>query len=280
MNERFAVRRATISSGSLADEEYVVKLVEAGTGKIRCTASLIADHLLLTAAHCLVEGGAELCAEMETEGGPSMIRVVDSFVHPAFAVLEPMASQFQNDVAVLGLALPVSLRPVELELGTGTQQGDRVRVVGYGRTGAREHDEGVKRGTEMSVSSTTDRQLTLTGSALPCVFDSGAPVLSVLTGRQLGVVSSGDAECASYATAMSVSAVSAFLEAHVQSPPATSDSNKACSVFATHAQGNDATGCSASAAPASTGGLDVSFILGLLGLQRLRRSRAARSLLS
>jgi secreted trypsin-like serine protease len=280
MNERFAVSRAAISSGSVAGEEYVVKLMEARTGKIRCTASLIADHLLLTAAHCLVEGGAELCAEIEIEGGSSIVRVVDTFVHPAFDVLEPMASRFQNDVAVLGLALPVSLRPVELDLGTSAQQGDRVRVVGYGRTGAGEHDEGVKRGAEMSVSSTTDLQFTLTGSALPCVFDSGAPVLSILTGRQIGVVSSGDAECVSHATAVSVSAVSMFLEAHVQSPPATNDSNEACSVFATHAQANDATGCSESAGPASTGCVDVSFILGLLSLQRLRRSRTARSLMS
>lgn len=281
MDEPLAVNVATVTAGNPAPEaEYVVKLTDARTHALRCTASLIGPRLLLTAAHCLVEGtadrGAELCATLETTSGTTRVRVADSFVHDDFAVLGPMATSFANDLAVLELARPVSVVPLELELEASAEAGEAVQVLGYGRTSAEQHDEGQRRTTLATVASTTAADFTLAGPTLPCVFDSGGPVLSMASGRQLGVVSSGDAECASHARIMALNAAAAFIDPYLQSNQSSdSDDNGECA-RPDEPDGAQA-GCNAAAAPALASQGELWLMLGLVAARRRWRATSERS---
>lgn len=113
-------------------------------GKGFCTAALIREHLILTAAHCLYnEDGSLIPAERFSfqagfrNGRAEATRAIRRTIpHPdyLFGNGQPVPQGVAVDIALLELARPIRttrIRPYETTAHPIT--GDRVRVVSYGR---------------------------------------------------------------------------------------------------------------------------------------------------
>lgn len=142
-------------------------------------------------------------------------------LHPDFAVTGPLSSGFAHDLALLRLPVDAPLTPGRVELGMPVEVSELVRIVGFGRTRAGVSDEGTRREGEARVAALNDGTFELEGASQPCVFDSGGLVAAVDGGAQVGVVSSGAADCESGARITRLDVESTFLETYLA---ATSDS--------------------------------------------------------
>lgn len=115
-----------------------------GGGLATCSATLIGDEWLLTAAHCVSRTDVSLIA---FGAGGSFGFGSEVFVHPDWV---DGAFTSGNDLALVRLASPiVDIEPARLVSGP-IGQGDQLTAVGYGRTGggifgAQPGTEGTKR---------------------------------------------------------------------------------------------------------------------------------------
>jgi hypothetical protein len=275
-NER---RMNGITSGvPTSDYEYVVKLLDINRVNVRCSASLISDRVLLTAAHCLVGDARSLCARLETTNGVTDVAIDAQAVHPEFSVLEPMAASFANDLALLRLAVPVPVSPVSVELNVPVAAGELVRVVGYGRTGAGQHDEGTRRFGESEIMQLGHDTFELQGESLPCIFDSGGLVQAPESGNQVGVISSGAADCVHHAEIARLDTARSFiLEVLEQSERAEQHPELACEPPAVGAApaGSLEGSCAAASARANVRSTS-SLLCGLVLVTAYRRRRTRR----
>ncbi|KYF54803.1 hypothetical protein BE08_38580 [Sorangium cellulosum] len=193
-----------------------------------CSAVLVAPRVLLTAAHCLV---ARRFEEMEAYFGSNVAvlgyhaRIIEAHAHPGY---DPETRQ--NDLALLLLAEPAPVRPVQLRGAPldGGAVGQTIRIVGFGAS-FENGDAGAKQtGNTVitSVDATTFR--TEPGPSLICGADSGSPALLVEDGveRAVGIARSGDAACEEFGVHTRVDAylaefVGPYLEAVEAMTPAS-----------------------------------------------------------
>ena len=114
-----------ITNGVLDDNEYpaVVQIHTEADGS--CTGTFIRGNVLLTAAHCVIEG--------QIEGQPVVIesltskpKSTDIFIHKRFETDERV------DAALVFFSEQLSLSPRELEF-TKPKVGEKVTFVGYGK---------------------------------------------------------------------------------------------------------------------------------------------------
>jgi hypothetical protein len=110
---------------------------------------------------------------------------------------------------------------------TSAPVGASLHIVGYGVTSpADESTDRPRRSGQVKVDSVTDKELhVLANPSLPCGGDSGGPAFDS-DGKLAGIVSGGDAACASYAVLERVDAYASFFD----SPGDSSSSSGGCGV--------------------------------------------------
>jgi hypothetical protein len=191
-----------------ANDEQVVGL--STRGDVYCSGIAIAPRLILTAGHC-----AEVLSDRVVFGSDAMhpdaaVAVASSLEAPDYS-----AQTLDNDLGVVVLA---TLGPPVPAFNAGSAEalvpGTHVRVVGLGVTAPDAGRLGLKRQGDMVVTAVGQKTLDLApGPANSCDGDSGGAVFAVEQGRErlVGVISSGDSECATRTRAIRVDAYLDFL---------------------------------------------------------------------
>ncbi len=173
----------------------------------RCTATLIAPDVAVTAAHCLADqgfGDFSFTLDPDLSDGPDdLVPVMAYHQHPEFQVAGTDLAEIgqRNDVGVIILAEPIDGVAVE-ELDTGEELasapaalsgGMQLTLCGYGREEWSEAGtSGVKRDAVVFVDQLADWELNTTGEdPQPCRGDSGGPLFVQAGGgrRIAGLVS-------------------------------------------------------------------------------------------
>ena len=164
-------------------------------GEVFCTATLIAPDVVITAAHCVAPGSVEVVFGASTDATVARRAVVHQRPHPV------------HDIAVMRLSIPApdSIDPVAYRDAPLPPDvvGGRLRIVGFGLTSTGGAGElGVKH-SGTTILETLDEHGFEFGPApsQTCRGDSGGPAFMVLDEVEvlIGVTSTGDARCESYA---------------------------------------------------------------------------------
>jgi secreted trypsin-like serine protease len=201
----FTVPAAAIVGGGGAPADSVARSIVTiiGSRSTFCTGSLIAQDVVLTAAHCVMPG-ADYKIIIPGETPPRLLDVRRIAVHPQFNVRGILNHRASADVALLQLVAPLATSKAPSPLGapkTPIVAGARFTVAGIGVT---RRGDGKSGGTIRAVDlAVTGKPSTLqirlvdpltrnTGAGLGgCTGDSGAPVFEEQNGHAIivGVVS-------------------------------------------------------------------------------------------
>lgn len=163
----------------------------------RCTATLIAPDIAVTAAHCLVDQGwgdfnFTLDADL-TDSVDDLIPILAFHQHPNYEASGAQNSIGQrNDIGVIILEEPTEGIEVE-RLGGGDQlsDGSELSLCGYGRDSwSNQRTAGVKRDAVVFVDDMTDWELqSVDEDPQPCKGDSGGPLFATTAdGRRIAAL--------------------------------------------------------------------------------------------
>lgn len=155
-------------------------------GDALCTASLIADDIAVTAAHC-VDGtdpsDMQLAFGLDVlSGDPQTVQVVSALANPGYAG-EASTGKDQHDIAIVRFqgGIPKGYQVAKIMEDTSSlKKGSSVILAGYGITDATTHKgAGVLRKTEVKVLNAkfgqTEIEFDQTGGSGACHGDSGGP---------------------------------------------------------------------------------------------------------
>ncbi len=195
-------QRAEIVGGSVSTgdpEVFMLRMIYSNGTASGCTATLIGEHTLLTAAHCVdpAINNAEavtIFATNETYANNTTqqqwIRIVETRMHPGW---NAGGDSLEHDIALALLQRAPGVQPKmwnrEPLFG---KQGAPIRAVGYGITSRQKSDSGTKRQVNLTVAGLQQTHLFLgdqMGKGI-CSGDSGGPTFHVFADgreRQIGV---------------------------------------------------------------------------------------------
>ncbi len=207
-----------------------------------CTASLVSDRVVLTAAHCVIDSATNKPKAIFIYDGESIqktkwsttVSATDVQAYPGYDVrVKPNTAAidtWQDDIAVIVLpeAAPSNIRRLPLaEAGEtkGYAIGATVRMTGYGSTSPSAADAYVKRTGSGVIAEARARTVTLSKTettASGCGGDSGGPIQARdASARVLGVASfvsnPGDVQtCRDKTHYMRVSAYRPFIDGAIK----------------------------------------------------------------
>lgn len=164
-----------------------------------CTGAVVGDNLVLTAAHCVADGGRVAVLLFGPGRQPIINEVVERRVHPAYRQADWQARRTAVDLAIVRTARPIGqgTRAAALSGTAIPSPGASIRLVGYGPAAEGDgRSAGTLRAAALTVTgrpSTYQVRLTGPGSGAlgACTGDSGGPVFASEGGQAVvaGIVS-------------------------------------------------------------------------------------------
>jgi len=188
-----------ITNGALDSADPAVMALVDAEDVVGCSATLIAPHTGVTAAHCLAGRDPRTLRAFfgsSFADGGTLINVSDARIDPAFD-----GATLLHDVALITLRDEGPATPLALDTRTvdTTLINKTVRVVGFGATADGAADTGIKRtGTARISDVQPDEIFAVPAPSQPCRGDSGGPALFTDT-EIVAVVSHGDSACVDHA---------------------------------------------------------------------------------
>jgi len=205
-----------IVGGSPTQEFESVVLVAAGPH--RCTGTVIAPDVVLTAAHCVDDFDGEVevfwCDDCASGWSEDIQRTTDVHLYPHFN-----PDTMYGDLAVVMLPRAASTRPIPIDRGDPSpswQAQDPPTFVGFGTTQAVTEDGGVKREVRIPLDEWDSAFLYYEDThRQTCFGDSGGPALVQRGGdwTVAGVNSYGDDHCNEFGVSVRVDAFQDWIDA-------------------------------------------------------------------
>lgn len=178
--------RGYIVGGRISDDVPAIGFLTDASGEAFCTATLIADRRIVTAAHCNI--GATAFGIGGSDTAARTVRIISSTSHPSYDDTTLVA-----DIAIMELAESAGVTPLPVA-SSPPRVGERIMLVGYGvDDGRRQTGGGTRRQTDVDVNAVTAQAWQYqTGGTSACYGDSGGPaVRRTATGLEVvGIASS------------------------------------------------------------------------------------------
>lgn len=169
-------------------EPYVVMVLDRDGGSASyCSGSVIAQNIILTAAHCVSSIDDTRVHFREAQGRPVLLEISAIAINPGFRADAARRRLLSIDLALVRLAepLPARFAPVELSRSDKVELGQKFRIAGFGisEEGAGRTGGILRAGLVVANGPKSSVLLWVRdpdGTGLgACTGDSGAPIFAV-----------------------------------------------------------------------------------------------------
>jgi hypothetical protein len=222
-----AVTGPSAEPGDLA-RHVVMVLKRTAHGGAFCSGVVIAQDIVLTAAHCVGKAVDVRVHYHDAANEPVLAMIAEVAIHPGFRPDAVKRRERSVDLALLRLAqaLPASFAPADLAGNEIASLGDRFRLAGFGvaREGA-DKTGGVLRLAELAARAPLSSLLLWAEDpsgqgAGACTGDSGAPFFAPDTDKVVAITAwasgSGSQQCGALTQAVFVAPQSSWIAKTLQ----------------------------------------------------------------